>query len=72
MKSPTPNREQKCQCQQTGTLLPHMASWYSAEDLPYVNHKPNECKCKNDLKQYWKDGKKVWLCSCCVMGETEV
>lgn len=63
----------KCECKNTGILRPDMASWYDSEkELPFVNHEPNECKCTNELKQYIKDKKKVWLCSCCVMGEEEV
>ena len=63
----------KCECKETGTLRPDMAYMYDSEtELPFVNHKPGECKCTNDLKQYHKDGKKVWLCSCCVMGEIPV
>lgn len=55
----------KCQCDQEGKLgCPE--SWYDAElELPYVNHKPNECRCTNDLKLYKRGGKQLWLCSIC-------
>ena len=51
-----------------------MESMYdSVKELPFVNHKPGECKCTNELKQYIKHGKKVWLCSnCTFMGEEEI
>jgi len=63
----------KCECNRTGVLFKGWEDTYDKEtELPFVNHKPNECKCTNNLKQYWKNGKKVWLCSCCVMDETEV
>jgi len=69
-----PNTSHKCQCQLTATLKPEMASWYDTEtELPFVNHKSNQCKCKNELKQYLLKSKKVWLCSNCThQGETEL
>lgn len=58
----------KCQCPFEGKFLVGMEGWYDKElELPFVEHKPNECKCTNKLKQYLRDGKKIWLCSCCVM-----
>ena len=63
----------KCQCKNKGKLLPHMADWYDKEkERPFVNHKPNECRGTNELTKYYKDGKKIWLCSCCVIGENKV
>ena len=63
----------KCECNGTAILNPNWIDAYDPiTELPFVEHKPNECKCTNDLKQYWKNGKKVWLCSCCVMGEEKV
>ena len=63
----------KCECQNTANLMPGMESWYDQEkELPFVTHKPGECKCTNELKQYWKNDKKVWLCSNCIMGEEPV
>ena len=62
----------KCECKEKGILKPGMASWYLEEELPYVNHEPNECKCMNDLKRYWKNGQKIWLCSNCVMGKMKI
>ena len=54
-----------CECNQKGILQPRMKNWYSEEELPFVNHEPGECKCTNELKQYIRNGKKVWLCSNC-------
>lgn len=56
----------ECECDEKGVLNPVMTSMYDNEtELPFVDHKPNECKCKNDLKQYLRHKKKVWLCSNC-------
>lgn len=58
----------KCECGETGKLNSMIADWYDQEkELPFVNHKPNECKCVNNLKKYIRNGKKVWLCSCCCL-----
>jgi len=63
----------KCECNKTGKLKPIIASQYHPiTERPYVNHKPGECKCTNDLKRYYRDGKIVVLCSCCWFGEKEV
>lgn len=63
----------KCECNNVGKLFPGYENMYDPKkELPFVNHTPGECKCTNELKQYWKNGKKVWLCSCCVMMEKPV
>ena len=59
----------KCGCKNKGELKIGIESLYSKEELPFVNHEPNECKCTNELRKYKKEGKEVWLCSNCVMGE---
>jgi len=60
----------KCECPTKGVLKEGMESWYDEElELPFVNHKPNECKCTNELKRYKRGNKKLWLCSCCVHGD---
>jgi len=42
-------------------------------DLPYIEHKPNECLETRYLKQYIRDGRKIWLCSnCCLSSDKEV
>jgi len=62
----------KCECDEIGKLKSGMESLYNKEnELPFVNHKPNECKCTNDLKQYIRNGKKLWLCSCCCLSSDE-
>ncbi len=58
--------EIKCECQKTGSLRSGMSGAYDTKkELPFVNHKPGQCKCTNDLQEYEKNGKKVTLCSCC-------
>ena len=64
----TMSKGRKCECDEEGVLKKELAPLYDIEnELPYVNHKPNKCKCKNDLKQYIRNGKKIWLCSCCCL-----
>jgi hypothetical protein len=75
MKTKTMNEQMeiKCQCDETGTLqIGWEWSYDEKKELPYVNHAPNECKCTNELKRYLRDGKEIWLCSCCCMGDEEV
>lgn len=57
----------KCECPNEGELgCPE--SWYDAvTELPYVNHKPHECKCINDIRGYMRNGKQLMLCSICNM-----
>lgn len=64
----------KCECPETGVLRFGMESLYDEEtELPFVKHEPNQCKCTNNLKQYIRKGKKLWLCSCCCLsGDIEV
>ena len=67
-------KSEKCECPTKGRLQAGMAKEYDTEkELPFVNHKPNECECTNELKQYFRKGKKIWLCSCCNMsGDEEI
>ena len=46
----------KCECKKKGI---------------FAIHKPNECKCTNNLKTYYSDEKVIWLCSNCAMNEKE-
>jgi hypothetical protein len=63
----------KCQCPETGNVSPEDEFMYSKEERTGMNHKPNECKGTNDLKLYERNGKKIWLCSCCfIPGDTEI
>ena len=60
------SQNKRCECKGIGKLLPMMEMWYDEEkELPFVNHKPNKCKCKNELSQYLLNGKEIWLCSNC-------
>jgi RNA polymerase-binding transcription factor DksA len=61
-----------CECPTRGELQEGMASWYDKEkELPFVNHETNKCKCTNDIKLYERNGKKLWLCSNCVIGYSD-
>ncbi len=57
---------QTCECDKISKVQPEMESWYnSVTEWPYVNHDPGQCKCTNELQLYNRNGKQVWLCSCC-------
>lgn len=63
----------KCQCESRGRLMIGMESLYDPiKKLPYVDHEPGECECTNNIRLYLRNGKKVFLCSNCVLGEEEV
>jgi hypothetical protein len=56
----------KCECNCRARLVSGWEDTYDPElELPFVNHEPGECKCTNELKEYEREGKKVWLCSNC-------
>ena len=59
----------KCECEEEGILNPIVRHMYDkVSELPFVTHKPNECKCTNGLKRYIRKGKEVSLCSNCCIG----
>ena len=61
--------KKRCECDTVGRLFPGNEWQYDKKkELPFVNHEPGKCKCTNGLKQYYRDGKKIWLCSCCDLG----
>ncbi len=56
----------RCGCPSKGVMYPGQELEYNLiTERPYVNHEPGECKCTNDLALYEREGKKLWLCSCC-------
>lgn len=61
----------KCECPYDTVVSPEMdrATKYlynPVTELPFRNHKANECKCTVDLKRYLcKDNEVRVLCSCC-------
>lgn len=59
--------QMKCECDQNAKVPTSMLHMYDAKtERPFANHKPNECLCTNDLRQYHRsDGSTKWLCSCC-------
>lgn len=62
------SKEKRCECDAEGVLKDYMINMYHpTKELPFVNHKPNKCRCKNDLRQYIRNKKVVWLCSCCCL-----
>ena len=57
----------KCECPYDETITEDREHLYSDEEKKGgLNHKAGECKCTNDLKQYIRHDKKIWLCSRCV------
>lgn len=59
----------KCQCEEKGVLHDYLSDLYDKKlELPFVAHEPHECKCTNNIKKYDREGKKLYLCSCCVLG----
>lgn len=57
-----------CECDHTGKLGPGMGGMYDpVTELPFVDHEPGKCECRNELHLYIRDGKRVYLCSCCNM-----
>ncbi len=58
----------KCECEKIGKLIEDYEFLFDIEkELPFVNHLPNKCKCKNELQEYIRKGKKIILCSNCVL-----
>src|SRR3990167_4274456 len=62
--TPTPKPE-KCECPENGVVGPNMERLYSDEEKSGMNHEPGECIGTNNLCLYERDGKKMFLCSCC-------
>lgn len=62
----------KCECDEQAAV-PLLAGWYSDEEKAAWGHAPGKCPCTADLKQYYRDGKLMWLCSaCCLSSDTPV
>ena len=63
------NKEKKlkCECDDTGIVTPDREYQYSEEEKSGMNHAPNKCKGTNEIKKYKRNGKVLWLCSCCDM-----
>lgn len=63
----------KCQCPDDGILKAEIAFMYNpVTERPFVNHEPGKCKCSNEIKQYKRGKKKLWLCSCCHLSGDEL
>ena len=66
MKEPT------CECPYKVRVEKWLETLYSEEEKSGMNHEPNKCKGTNNLKQYIRNGKRLWLCSCCCLfGDVE-
>jgi hypothetical protein len=61
----------RCECPR-GQVQKGWEGLYNDEEKLGMNHEPNKCKCKNDLKEYIRNGKKIWLCSCCMFDDKEI
>lgn len=64
-----------CECTYIGTLSSESyACWYDEEtELPFVNHRPCECGCTNELKLYQRGNEILTLCSIChTFGDKEI
>ena len=55
--------QHKCECPYESTATEKRM--YSPEEYSGMRHKPNECKGTNDVKLFDRNGKKMYLCSCC-------
>jgi predicted SprT family Zn-dependent metalloprotease len=65
--------KKKCQCPYKGNAPPWPESLYSEEEKVGMNHKPNECKCTNDIRLYQRGNRKLYLCSRCHLpGDMEI
>jgi hypothetical protein len=62
----------KCECPEVGNVRGR-EYLYSDEEKAGMNHEAGKCKGTYKLKQYIRNGKKLWLCSCCFFfGDEEV
>ncbi len=63
----------KCQCPETSFTPKEHEDMYSEEEKSGMNHEPGECTGTNDIKLYERNGKKLYLCSCCFLfGDKEL
>ena len=63
----------RCQCPETGYVTANRLIMYDVvKERPYVNHKPGECKCTNDIRLYNRNGELLYLCSCCYMSNDKL
>lgn len=63
----------KCQCPEKGVTPPERESMYAPEEKSGMNHEPNKCNGTNEIKLYERDGRKLYLCSCCYLsGDKEI
>ena len=73
MENKTQKSKPKCECPDASYVSKVRQGLYLAKERKGMNHKPHKCKGTFDLKQYKRDDKILWLCSCCTrIGDREV
>ena len=58
-------QEPHCECPDTGAVQPEWEEAYGDEERAGMHHAPGKCRGTFDLRQYRRQGKPLWLCSCC-------
>lgn len=66
------NNKPRCECKGKSRVPKSREYMYSENEKIGMNHEPDKCKCTNNLRQYWRNGRKIWLCSCCVIFDKPV
>ena len=62
----------KCQCPVKSYTSPEREHEYLPEEKSGMNHEPNKCKGTNNIQLYERDGKKLYLCSCCYLSDDKL
>lgn len=65
-------KTKKCQCPDKGVVPPEREILYSSEEKSGMNHEPGKCLGTNEIKLYDRNGKKLYLCSCCCLSGDEL
>ncbi len=61
----------KCQCPDDASNNILSKVWFVPEEYVAMKHKPNECRGTYKLALYTRDGRELWLCSCCCQPLTD-
>lgn len=61
----------RCECPETGNPPIYNLDLYIEEEKDGMFHQPNECKGWYMLALYKRNGKDIWLCSCCCLSGDE-
>lgn len=57
----------KCECPETGMASEEDIDLYVEEEYKGMSHLPNECLGDYQMGFWVRDGKTLWLCSCCCL-----